>query len=81
MDLSKGRLQKIKTSYLVTLSKKVGGGQDQITISGPLEIMTSSEGGRGVKKHCHFFFDHFSWYFCKAFVLVQGGKRDFYVTV
>ena len=25
-------------SYLVTLSKKVGGGQDLITISGPLEI-------------------------------------------
>ena len=34
----KGRLQK-KTSYLVTLSKKVGGGQDEITISEPLEIM------------------------------------------
>ena len=39
--MNKGRLQKKKTSYLVTLSKKVGGGQDQITISGPLEIMTS----------------------------------------
>ena len=44
---TKGRLQKIKTSYLVTLSKKVGGGQDQITISRPLEIMTCSEGGKG----------------------------------
>ena len=78
---SLGSLTEPKTSYLVTLSKKVGGGQDQITISGSLEIMTSSEGGRGVKKHCLFFFDHFSWYFCKALVLVQGGERDFYDTV
>ena len=29
---TKGRLQKIKTSYLVTLSKRVGRGMDQITI-------------------------------------------------
>ena len=42
-----GLLSEPKTSYLVTLSKKVGGGQDQITISGPLEIVTSLEGGRG----------------------------------
>ena len=59
----KGRLQKIKTSYLVTLSKKVGGGQDQITISGPLEIMTSLEGGMGMKNQCHNLNDHFRWYF------------------
>ena len=49
--------------YLVTLSKKVGGGQEQITISGPLEIMTSLEGGRGMKNQCHFYYGHFWWYF------------------
>ena len=45
------------------LSKKVGGGQDQITISGPLEIMTSLEGGMGMKNQCHYLNDHFRWYF------------------
>ena len=42
----------------MTLSKKVGGGQDQITILGPLEIMTSLEGGMGMKNQCHYLNDH-----------------------
>ena len=58
IQISKGRLQK-KPSYLVTLSKKVGGGQDQITILGLLVIMTSFEGERGMKNHCHYFYGHF----------------------
>ena len=69
-DFTKGSLQK-KTSYLVTLSKKVGGGQDQITISGPLEIVTSLEGGRGTKNQCHYFYSHFMWYFKNKMVLNQ----------
>ena len=56
--MTKGRLKK-NPSYLVTLSKKVGGGQDEITISGPLEIMTSLEGGRGIENQCHYFCGHF----------------------
>ena len=38
---------KKKTSYLVTLSKRGGRGQNEITILGALEIMTYLE-GRGV---------------------------------
>ena len=36
----KGRLPKKKTSYLVTLSLKVGGGQDEITLLGAAKIVT-----------------------------------------
>ena len=44
---SKGSLKKKKTSYLVTLSKRGGRGQNEITILGALEIMTSLEGRWG----------------------------------
>ena len=37
----KGRLQNKKTSYSVTLSLKVGGGQDEITLLGAAKIVTS----------------------------------------
>ena len=36
----KGRLPKKNTSYLVTLSLKVGGGQDEITLLGAAKIVT-----------------------------------------
>ena len=45
--MTKGRLQKKKPGYLVTLSKRVGRCQNEITILGALEIMTYLE-GRGV---------------------------------
>ena len=47
-NVSKGSLQK-KTSYLVTLSKRGGRGQNEITILGALEIMTSLEGRGGLQ--------------------------------
>ena len=37
---NKGRLPKKNTSYLVTLSLKVGGGQDEITLLGAAKIVT-----------------------------------------
>ena len=37
---TKGRTQNKKTSYLVTLSLKVGGGQDEITLLGAAKIVT-----------------------------------------
>ena len=40
-NLSKGRRQKKKTSYSVTLSLKVGGGQDEIILLGAAKIVTS----------------------------------------
>ena len=40
---------KKKTSYLVTLSKRGGRGQNEITILGVLEIMTSLEGRGGYR--------------------------------
>ena len=67
-----------KPSYLVTLSKKVGGGQDQITISGPLEIVTSLEGGRGIKNQCHYFYSHFRWNFKNRMVLNQTFEPPFF---
>ena len=62
----------------MTLSKKVGGGQDQITISGPLEIVTSLEGGRGTKNQCHYFSSHFRWYFKNKMVLNQTLEPQFF---
>ena len=44
-EATKGRLQKIKPVKLVTLSKKVGRGQDQITIFSPSKIVTCLIGG------------------------------------
>ena len=41
--------KKKKTSYLVTLSKRGGRGQNEITILGALEIMTSLEGRGGYR--------------------------------
>ena len=41
----KGRLQKIKPVKLVTLSKRIGRGQDQITIFSPSKIVTFLTGG------------------------------------
>ena len=38
--VSKGRTKKKTTSYLVTLSLKVGGGQDEITLLGAAKIVT-----------------------------------------
>ena len=73
-----GTPSKKKTSYLVTLSKKVGGGQDQITISGPLEIVTSLEGGMGIKNQCHYFYSHFRWYFKNRMVLNQTLELPFF---
>ena len=49
MISNKGSLQKKKTSYLVTLSKRGGRGQNEITILGALEIMTSLEGRGGLQ--------------------------------
>ena len=77
LTFSKGRLQK-KTSYLVTLSKKVGGGQDQITISGALEIVTSLEGGRGIKNQCHYFYSQFRRNFKNRLVLNQTFESPFF---
>ena len=45
---TKGRLKKIP-SNLVILSKTVGGGQNEITILGASEIMTSLEDAGGLK--------------------------------
>ena len=40
-SIGKGRLPKKNTSYSVTLSLKVGGGQDEITLLGAAKIVTS----------------------------------------
>ena len=44
-NVCKGRLQKIKPVKLVTLSKRIGRGQDQITIFSPSKIVTFLTGG------------------------------------
>ena len=41
LRVPKGRFPKKNTSYSVTLSLKVGGGQDEITLLGAAKIVTS----------------------------------------
>ena len=58
----KGRLPK-KPSYSVTLSLKVGGGQDEIILLGAAKIVTRWLRWGGLRSLCHHFLCYFWQYF------------------
>ena len=58
-----GMPSKKQTSYSVTLSLKVGGGQDEIILLGAAKIVTRWLRWGGLRSLCHHFLGYFWQYF------------------
>ena len=61
--LVRDAVKKKNTSYSVTLSLKVGGGQDEITLLGAAKIVTRWLRWGGLRSLCHHFLCYFWQYF------------------